>query len=422
MYALIDGNTFYASCERVFQPKLNGRPVVVLSNNDGCIVTLTKEAKALGLKRGTPLFKVKDIIEKHRVEVFSSNYELYGDMSSRMMNTIASLVPSVEIYSIDECFADLTGLTDLTELGCSIRRRVLKWVGIPTCVGIGPTKTLAKLCNHIAKTYPSLQGVFNWDDLTPERQTKALASIQVGEIWGVGRQLSMHLAQMGVITAQDLREMDSQLLRKHFGVTLLRTQQELRGVPCIELEIAPDNRQQICCSRSFGKSCKEFAGIMSALAKHIDEAARRLREQKSKAYCLTVFVYSDRFRTDQSQHIIEKTVRLKYPTTDTLLLNQLAHLIVSHAFRAGIGYKKAGVILSELVDEGEEFCVDLFDQPPANTEKRQKLMKVMDQLQMLYGRNTLRTGLTAWSESANMKREHLSQCYTTRIAEVLEVG
>ena len=186
MYALIDGNSFYASCERVFRPDLRHRPVVVLSNNDGCIVTLTREAKALGLKRGTPLFQVKGIISRHQVAVFSSNYELYGDMSSRMMDAIASLTPAIEVYSIDECFADLSGMTDLTALGLQIRERIWRWTGIPACVGIAPTKTLAKYCNHLAKKIPALGGVLNWNDLTPQRQRKALACQTIDEVWGVG--------------------------------------------------------------------------------------------------------------------------------------------------------------------------------------------------------------------------------------------
>ena len=251
MYALIDGNTFYASCERVFNPALRGRPVVVLSNNDGCIVTLTAEAKALGLKRGTPLFKVRDVIEKNAVEVFSSNYELYGDMSSRMMRTIASLVPSIEVYSIDECFADVTGIESVTELGRMIRSRVLKWVGIPTCVGIAPTKTLAKLSNHIAKRYRIFEGVFNWTELTPERQEKALSTIPAGDVWGVGRQISAALETMGITTALDLKNADEALIRRRFGVTLIRTQKELAGTPCIGA----------CGSRRSGRKALKVAAL-----------------------------------------------------------------------------------------------------------------------------------------------------------------
>lgn len=295
MYALIDGNTFYASCERVFNPALRGRPVVVLSNNDGCIVTLTAEAKALGLKRGTPLFKVRDVIEKNAVEVFSSNYELYGDMSSRMMRTIASLVPSIEVYSIDECFADVTGIESVTELGRMIRSRVLKWVGIPTCVGIAPTKTLAKLSNHIAKRYRIFDGVFNWTELTPERQEKALSTIPAGDVWGVGRQISAALETMGITTALDLKNADEALIRRRFGVTLIRTQKELAGTPCIGFEPVAADRKQICCSRSFAQNCSDADAVASALAVHAAQAARRLRQQHCRALAVSVFVLSNTF-------------------------------------------------------------------------------------------------------------------------------
>lgn len=422
MYALIDGNTFYASCERVFQPYLRHLPVVVLSNNDGCIVTLTKEAKRLGLKRGTPLFQVKEIIDRNNVQVFSSNYELYGDMSARMMRTIASLVPEIEVYSIDECFADVSGLGNFTQLGHEIRARVLKWIGIPTCVGIAPTKTLAKLCNHIAKTYTSLKGVFNWEDLTPARQTKALSTIPVKDIWGIGTQLSKKLNLLGIETALDLKNADSALIRKHFGVVLLRTQTELRGIPAIPFEPKPPARQQICCSRSFAKNCYEIDGVLSALAVHVSHACRRLRKQKSRCQTVTVFVYSNVFNANDPQHAIHESFTLKYPTADTGKITTLVSLLVRQAFMPGIGYKKAGVILSDLSSEDEPYMVDLFDVPEVIDEKREKLMAVLDALSERFGKNVLYTGMSALSDAASMRRECLSRCYTTRVEDVLRVS
>lgn len=396
MYALIDGNTFYASCERVFNPALRGRPVVVLSNNDGCIVTLTAEAKALGLKRGTPLFKVRDVIEKNAVEVFSSNYELYGDMSSRMMRTIATLVPAIEVYSIDECFADVTGIESVTELGRMIRSRVLKWVGIPTCVGIAPTKTLAKLSNHIAKRYRIFEGVFNWTELTPERQEKALSTIPAGDVWGVGRQISAALETMGITTALDLKNADEALIRRRFGVTLIRTQKELAGTPCIG-----------------------FEPVASALAVHAAQAARRLRQQHCRALAVSVFVLSNTFNPRQKQHVIHATTVFKYATADTARITHAACEMMRARFVRGVGYKKAGIILSELVPEGTPEPLDLFDSPSPEQERREKLMQVLDSLTSRYGVSPLTTAVSTLSSGAAMRRERLSRCYTTRIADVL---
>lgn len=419
MYALIDGNTFYASCERVFNPALRGRPVVVLSNNDGCIVTLTAEAKALGLKRGTPLFKVRDVIEKNAVEVFSSNYELYGDMSSRMMRTIATLVPAIEVYSIDECFADVTGIESVTELGRMIRSCVLKWVGIPTCVGIAPTKTLAKLSNHIAKRYRIFEGVFNWTELTPERQEKALSTIPAGDVWGVGRQISAALETMGITTALDLKNADEALIRRRFGVTLIRTQKELAGTPCIGFEPIAADRKQICCSRSFAQNCSDADAVASALAVHAAQAARRLRQQHCRALAVSVFVLSNTFNPRQKQHVIHATTVFKYATADTARITHAACEMMRARFVRGVGYKKAGIILSELVPEGTPEPLDLFDTPSPEQERREKLMQVLDSLTSRYGVSPLKTAVSTLSSGAAMRRERLSRCYTTRIADVL---
>lgn len=419
MYALIDGNTFYASCERVFNPALRGRPVVVLSNNDGCIVTLTAEAKALGLKRGTPLFKVRDVIEKNAVEVFSSNYELYGDMSSRMMRTIASLVPAIEVYSIDECFADVTGIESVTELGRMIRSRVLKWVGIPTCVGIAPTKTLAKLSNHIAKRYRIFEGVFNWTELTPERQEKALSTIPAGDVWGVGRQISAALETMGITTALDLKNADEALIRRRFGVTLIRTQKELAGTPCIGFEPVAADRKQICCSRSFAQNCSDTDAVASALAVHAAQAARRLRQLHCRALAVSVFVLSNTFNPRQKQHVIHATTVFKYATADTARITHAACEMMRARFVRGVGYKKAGIILSELMPEGTPEPLDLFDTPSPEQERREKLMQVLASLTSRYGVSPLTTAVSTLSSGTAIRRERLSRCYTTRIADVL---
>ena len=283
----LDGNSFYCSCERLFRPELRGKPVVVLSNNDGCIVALTKEAKAVGLKRGMPLFKVKDIVEANKVTVLSSNYELYNSISGRMQRTVAGMIPRMESYSIDEVFGDLTGVEDgdparLTALAQSIRERVYKWVGIPTCTGIAPTRTLAKLCDHFAKTY-RFNGVVNWLELTEERRTKAMEITPIKEIWGIGAKNREKLEAMGVKTVLDFARMDSALICKRFTVVLERTQREILGISCIPLDEHPEPKQQIVRTRSFATASSDIGTILSAVSVHMAEAVKDLRQQKSAA-------------------------------------------------------------------------------------------------------------------------------------------
>ena len=419
MYALIDGNTFYASCERVFQPMLRNRPVVVLSNNDGCIVTLTKEAKALGLKRGMPIFQVKDVIEDNDVKVFSSNYELYGDMSARMMKTIASLVPEVEVYSIDECFADLTGVADLTALGHRIRARVAQWVGIPTCVGIAPTKTLAKFCNHLAKRYPTLSGVLNWNDLTVERQRKALASEPVEEIWGIGRQLSAKLNTLGIETALDLVDYPLYQLRKRFAITLLQTIQELKGVPVLGFEPEAVVRQQILRSRSFASEVGDLSQLHSAIASHAEEAARVLREEKLFAQNVSVFIHTNRFKPEFGMHYGYESTAFTRFVNDTPTILQAAHQLLDRSFQEGMLYKKAGVMLGGLCS-GVGITHDLFKD--TNVVRNEKLSGVVDAINRRWGRGTVASAIIVKpGEAWKMRREYLSRAYTTRIDSVLEV-
>ena len=279
----IDGNTFYASVHRVFDPSLRRRPVIVLSNNDGCVVTRTAEAKALGIGRGVPFFQIRDIVERHGVAVLSSNYELYQSMSDRMMAVIRTLVPRQEIYSIDEQFADVSGMENPTALGHEARARVLKWTGIPTCAGIAPTKTLAKLCDHFAKIYPASGGVLNWDDLSGARQTKAFAVTSVSEVWGVGARTAAKLADRRVETVLDFVRMPRAAAGRLGGVALERTWLELQGEVCIPLEETPAKRQQIVRSRSFSESVTDLDSLLCAAAVRIDAAARIARREGSEA-------------------------------------------------------------------------------------------------------------------------------------------
>ena len=418
MYALIDGNSFYASCERVFRPDLRHRPVVVLSNNDGCIVTLTAEAKALGLKRGTPLFQVKDLIKKHKVAVFSSNYELYGDMSSRMMAIIASFVPEVEVYSIDECFANLSGLKNLTPLGFEIRSKIFQWIGIPACVGIAPTKTLAKYCNHLAKRVPALKGVLNWNDLTPERQKKALACQRVGEIWGIGAQLSRRLEKLGILTPLDLSLASEGLLRECFPINVIQTARELRGLESIEFEPEAPLRQRILRSRSFANDVFDKNDLLSAVTMHAEEAAGVLRKERLRARRVGIFILSNRFKLESPSYVGVDSVDLGTYVCDTPTVLNHAVKLLDRLFKPGIAYKKAGVVLEDIKPQ-EETAFDLF---AFEEEKKSNLSAVLDDLNAKYGSGTICfSAVKRSSEDWKMRRAMKSPSYTTRFSEVLKV-
>ena len=421
----IDGNTFYASVHRVFDPTLRHRPVVVLSNNDGCVVTRTAEAKALGIGRGVPLFQIEDIVKRHGVVVLSSNYELYQSMSDRMMAAVRSLVPRQEIYSIDEQFADVTGMPDdLTVLGQTIRRRVLQWTGIPTCVGIAPTKTLAKLCDHYAKVYPVFDGVLNWDDLTPERRQRAWAKTPADEVWGIGSRIARRLEAAGVRTVLDFALMPAGAVRRLGGVVLERTWRELHGELCLPLVETPPARKQIVRSRSFGRPVTDIESVLSAVSVHTASAARILRGEGSEAARLAVVFHSDPFRTEEPQYYAAPETVFDIPTADTLELTHRAVDLVQSAWRSGIRYRKAGVVLSGLVPEGAPgVSASLFEAPGAEAERgrRRTLMRVMDTLSEKYGRHALRTASSVMATGWEMKRDRMSPCYTTNWNDLLKV-
>ncbi len=425
-FALIDANAFYCSCERVFNPALNRKPVVILSNNDGCIVALTKEAKALGLKRGTPVFESRDLLEDNDVAVFSSNYELYGSMSARMMQTIASLTPAIEVYSIDECFADVTSLPNLTTLGQDLRARIMQWLGLPTCVGFGETKTLAKLANHLAKDYAGLNGVLDWTALTSLQKTRAMHKTPVGELWGVGRRLAEGLNRLGVETVLDFYDADTGVIRRHFGVTAERVQREIRGVVCYPFMEKPAVRQRIGRSRSFGEPTDKLADLVSSVAVHMSEAAMLLRKEGLKANKVHVYFFTNPFKTEAPQHVVDVTVPLTQPSADTLVLTHAAIALVKAHYREGFFYKKSGVGLLDLVDENvSDRAPSLFDPEPdplLGPIERPRLMTTLDQVNRRYGAGTLKLGATELSHDWRMKRDHLSHCFTTRFEDVLQVS
>jgi DNA polymerase V len=409
--ALIDGNNFYVSCERVFNPKLEHRPVVVLSNNDGCAVARSNEVKALGVKMGTPWFQMKDLASKHGIIGLSSNYALYADMSNRMMAILGQYSPDQEIYSIDECFLDLDGFghVDLVEYGKSMRRQVKQWVGIPVCVGVAETKTLAKLANHCAKKgLAGEEGVCDFGRMSDGALSRLFAGIEVGEVWGVGRQLTRKLGDMGITTVEDLRMADAKTLRERFSVVLERTVAELNGTACIVIEHDVPNKQQIMSSRSFGQYVYDLAPLKEAVASYIAIAAEKLRGQGSLAGMVQVYIRTNPHKESAPQYQRGLTIPLPEATDDTLRLTRAALWGLKRIYRSGFAYQKAGVALIDLTDATNR-QMSLF----LSARDNPRLMQVMDRVNAIWGRGTLCSAAEGIQKGWKMKRERMSPCYTT---------
>lgn len=412
--ALVDCNNFYVSCERVFRPDLKNIPVVVLSNNDGCVVSRSNEAKALGIKMGQPWFECKPLVDEHGILALSSNYALYADMSNRVMSILSDYSPRHEVYSIDECFVDLTGIPKLRDVSYSLRERVIAWTDIPVCVGIGSTKTLAKLANHIAKKHPRSKGVFNFNDLTQAQQDKLLSQIEVGEVWGVGRRISARLAEHCIHTVQDLRVAHTATLRAEFGVVIEKTQRELQGIACIDLqEVVPD-KKQIVSSRSFGQTVREVAVLKDAMSTFAANACAKLRAQGSHALLIQVSLHTNRFRKDLPQYNPSFTLPLPQPTNDSLIVNRWAGYLVEHLFKPGYEYKKAGIMLGEITPVGR-YQTDWLE-PTQTTDTR--LMEALDGLNKKFGRGTVKVSTQGAHKEWQMRQERKSPKYTTDWDEV----
>ncbi len=420
VFALVDCNNFYASCEKLFRPDLANTPVVVLSNNDGCVVARSKEAKALGIKMGIPIFKIDAQIRQHGIQVFSSNYSLYADMSDRVMRTLEDMAPKVEIYSIDEAFLDITGIQpviSLLDFGRQVKNTIDRWIGITVCVGMAPTKTLAKLANHAAKKYPATQGVV---DLTNRsRQRKLLAITPVEDIWGVGRRLSARLQAMGIHTALDLADTSAKSIRQHFSVVLERTVRELNGESCMALEQIPATKKQIICSRSFGARVTARVQMRQAVCEHVARAAEKLRKERQQAKLLSVFIRTSAYQKNSPQYSNALSAELNRPSDDTRDLIQLAMRLLDQLWRDGYDYAKAGVVLSDFYDIGT-YQTGLFDKPSAYSNSRQ-LMQVMDRINHS-GRAKVFFARQGIEKSWTMKREHLSPAYTTRWNGLIRVS
>ena len=417
MFGLIDCNNFYASCERVFNPSMNGKPVVVLSNNDGCVIARSAEAKVLGIPMGEPAFKLKELIETNQVFVFSSNYVLYGDMSHRVMNTIASFVPDMEVYSIDEAFLLLNGYEniDLRKYGEKIVSTVKRDTGIPVSLGIAPTKTLAKVANKFAKKYKNYNGVCIID--TDEKREKALKLFDIGDVWGIGRRYSKTLRYHSVNTAWDFTQRTKGWVRHTMGVVGERTWLELKGTSCIEME-TPSSKKSICTSRSFGEKLTELSPISEAVSNFAASCAEKLRKQHSYGCVLTVFIHTNPFATNQAQYYNQTLMQLPVPTNDTTELINYALKGLKSIFAEGYRYKKAGVIVSEIVPE-RPLQGDLFDM--RNREKFSRVMTVMDNLNTSYGRQKVKIAAQGFDRKWKLKNEKLSPCYTTNLEDVMEV-
>ncbi|MGN1209364.1 MAG: Y-family DNA polymerase [Duodenibacillus sp.] len=422
LYALVDMNSFYASCEKLFRPDLTHTPVVVLSNNDGCVVARSSEAKTLGIGRGTPAFKLASLFAAADVEVFSSNYELYASLSARVFASIRSLVPAVEVYSIDECFALLTGMPQPLHTARQIRDRVRLWTGICCCVGIGPTKTLAKLANHYAKDHASTNGVFDWTALTASEQRRVLSDTPVQEVWGIGSRIAERLRAAGIDSALAFTQADAGWLRRTFGVTLERTRRELTGLECIAWEENPRPKQQICNSRSFAQPTAELDDIISAVSVHVAEAVRQLRAQSCLTGAVTVFFHTNAFSERMPQRAVWETQLLAHPTDDLIAITQAALLLVRRHFDGAFAYQKAGVVLSDMVpkgrDSGAQQTLDLWDETPIQMQRRQSLMQTIERINARFGRHTVTTASCRLSTGWRMRRDNLSPCYTTRIEDI----
>jgi DNA polymerase V len=412
--ALVDCNNFYVSCERVFRPDLKNVPVVVLSNNDGCVVSRSNEAKSIGIKMGQPWFQCKDLSEEHGILALSSNYALYADMSNRVMSILSNFAPRQEVYSIDESFLDLTGIPKLRDLSYEMRERVGQWTGIPVCVGIGSTKTLAKLANFVAKRHPRSKGVFNYNDLSEPLQAKLLSQIEVGEVWGIGRRISARLGDHGIHTVQDLRVAHTATLRAEFGVVVEKTQRELQGVQCMDLEDVIPAKKEIVSSRSFGHAVKDVAVLRDAMSTFVANACVKLRAQNSHASMIQVFLETNRFRKDSPQYSPSFSIALPQPTNDSLVINRWADYLVGRLFKPEYEYKKAGIRLGEISPQGV-YQADWLE-PTQATDTR--LMSALDELNKRFGRGTVKVSTQGAYQEWQMKQERKSPNYTTNWADI----
>ena len=406
--ALVDCNSFYVSCERLFNTSIIKKPVIVLSSNDGCVISRSTEAKTLGIKMGEPYFKVKKIVKKNNVKVFSSNYSLYGDISRRVMKTLKQFSPKIEIYSIDEAFLDLSSIKDkdLLEYGSRIRKTILKWTGIPTSIGIATTKTLSKIANHIAKK--DNLGVINL--INTQQIDKILKKIKINDVWGVGRQLTQFYIKNGINTAYQLKKMPDDWIKKNTNVFGGRTAMELKGLSCISLETYQEKRKNCCVSRSFGRKVTKLEELNESVTTHCLNAAEKIRLDNQTTKKITVFIKTNPFQKDKNYYVNSKDIDLPIRTNDSIELVKQALIALKCIYKKGYKYQKVGIIFSALNDV-DIYKKNLFSLINSE-EKRKKLMKAIDYTNNKYGRNALSIAHAGLKKKWNIKRQHYSKIDT----------
>ncbi|MEQ3663319.1 MULTISPECIES: Y-family DNA polymerase [unclassified Olleya] len=418
MFALVDCNNFYASCERVFNPNLIGKPVAILSNNDGCVIARSDEAKALGLPMGAPIFKWESFCKANNVTVLSSNYPLYGDMSSRVMSILKQYSPDIEVYSIDESFLYFKGFDnfDFTKYGLEIKSRILKWTGIPTCVGIAPTKALSKVANKIARKYPDqTKGVYVIDG--DERRLKALKWLPIEDVWGLGRQLSKQLLAKDCNTAYDFTQLSDVWVQKNFSVVESKLKRDLQGIPTLKLDEIVIQKKMIATTRSFDYSYSDIEYIKERVATFAVSCAEKLRKQGSSCYVIIVMLKSDKHKKELEQHRISTSVNLTYPTNSSLIISNCAISALMSIFKKGIQYKKAGVSVTGLVPM-DNHQLHLFDQ---ENPKHEPLMKSIDSINAKYKNNKVKIANQDLKHTWKMRQDRLSPKYTTNINDIIVV-
>ena len=418
MIGLVDCNNFYVSCERVFNPSLIGKPVVVLSNNDGCVIARSNEAKAIGIIMGVPAFQIKKEIEKHQIKVFSSNYTLYGDMSQRVMTSLNQFASEIEIYSIDEAFLDFRGFEyfNLNEHGKQIVKTITKNTGIPLSIGIAPTKTLAKVANKIAKKNPANMGVFVLNN--EQEILQAIKQFPVEDIWGVGRRYAELLKKHNVNTAFDFTQMPNDWVQKHLTIVGVRMWNELQGNSQIELELVTSPKKNICTSRSFGNMLTEYTPIEEAVANYAARCAEELREQNSCAKVLMVFLHTNQHRKDLPQYAKNIVINLPVASNSTIELIHYAKKGLKLIFKKGYHYKKAGIIVSKIIPENA-VQQDLFDHTDRN--KQAAIMQALDEINSKLGKDKVRIATQGFDGKWKLRQEQLSPCYTTRLSDILTI-
>ena len=409
--ALVDCNSFYVSCERLFNPKIQKKAVVVLSNNDGCVISRSKEAKEIGIKMGEPYFKVKELVKRNKVEVYSSNYALYGDISRRVMKVLKTFSPKVEIYSIDEAFIDLSFMDEkgVEDYGSEIRSRVLKWTGIPTSVGIACTKTLSKIANHIAKKEKA--GVIYLNENIDEK----LKKFPIEDVWGVGKQLSKFYYKNNISNAYDLKNVSNTWVKKGTNVLGAKTAMELRGIPCIDLQIDQEKRKNCCVSRSFGRKVKDINELEESIITHCLNAAEKIRADDQIAKTITVFIRTSPFDKNKKYYSNSKTIDLAIPSSNSIELIKNAIKALTDIYKYGYSYQKAGIILSGLKDANQN---DQNLLTPLLENKSKNLMKAIDYTNTKYGRYAISIAQAGLSKGWKMKREHSSKIDTASFSNL----